>query len=124
MPLLDAEKSVAQKMFDVNVFGLVTVTQAFAPLLIASKGTIINIGSILGHMPMPWGGYYNASKAAVHSLSDQMRIELSPWGVKTILVVTGVVKTKFLDNLPTPPKLPESSLYYPGKEQIEPFMAG
>ncbi len=124
IPLLDAEKSVAKKMFDVNVFGLVSVTQAFAPLLITSKGTIINIGSVLGHMPMPWQGYYNASKAAANLLSDQMRIEFSPWGVKTILVITGIVKTKFFDNLPTVPKLPPTSLYYPAKEEVEPVMAG
>jgi 1-acylglycerone phosphate reductase len=53
MPLLDTEVSVAKKMFDVNVFALVSVTQAFAPLLIASKGTVINIGSVLGHTPIP-----------------------------------------------------------------------
>ncbi|CAI7642842.1 unnamed protein product [Penicillium pancosmium] len=124
MPLLDSDVSMAKKMFDVNVFAVVTVTQAFAPLLIASKGTIINIGSVLGKMPFPWQGYYNASKAAVAIMTDQMRIEFSPWGVRAILITTGVVRTKFLDNLPTAPRLPENSLYYPSKDVIEPVMAG
>ncbi|PVH77427.1 putative short-chain dehydrogenase/reductase [Cadophora sp. DSE1049] len=124
IPLLDAEKSVAKKLFDVNVFALVAVTQAFAPLLISSKGTIINIGSILGYMPLPWQGYYNASKAAANLLSDQFRIELSPWGVKTILVVSGIVKTRFFENLPNLPVLPQTSLYYAAKDDVEPVMAG
>lgn len=116
--------SVAKKMFDVNVFAVVAVTQAFAPLLIASKGTIINIGSVLGKMPLPWQGYYNASKAAVAIITDQMRIEFSPWGVRAILVNTGAVRTKFFDNLPHTPSLPETSLYYPAKDVIEPALAG
>jgi len=124
MPLLDSDVSVAKNMFDVNVFAVVTVTQAFAPLLIASKGTIINIGSVLGKMPFPWQGYYNASKAAVAIITDQMRLEFSPWGVRAILVTTGAIRTKFFDNLPSSPRLPENSLYYPAKDVIEPALAG
>jgi short-subunit dehydrogenase len=124
MPLLDADISVAKKMFDVNVFAVVAVTQAFTPLLIASKGTIINIGSVLGKMPYPWQGFYNASKAAVAMITDQTRIELSPWGVRAILVNTGAIKTHFFDNMPSKPALPENSLYYPAKDLIEPALAG
>jgi short-subunit dehydrogenase len=124
MPLLDSDVSVAKKIFNVNVFAVVTVTQAFAPLLIASKGIIINIGSVLGKMPFPWQGYYNASKAAVAIMTDQMRLEFSPWGVRAILVTTGAIRTKFFDNLPSAPRLPENSLYYPAKDVIEPALAG
>ncbi|KAJ5302106.1 hypothetical protein N7508_006969 [Penicillium antarcticum] len=124
MPLLDSDISIAKKMFDVNVFAVVTVSQAFAPLLIASKGTVINIGSVLGKMPFPWQGLYNASKAAVAMITDQIRIELSPWGVRAILVNTGAIKTHFFDNLPSKPVLPENSLYYPAKDLIEPALAG
>ncbi|OQD86095.1 hypothetical protein PENANT_c008G07130 [Penicillium antarcticum] len=124
MPLLDSDISIAKKMFDVNVFAVVTVSQAFAPLLIASKGTVINIGSVLGKMPFPWQGLYNASKAAVAMITDQIRIELSPWGVRAILVNTGAIKTHFFDNLPSKPVLPEYSLYYPAKDLIEPALAG
>ncbi|EPS29332.1 hypothetical protein PDE_04281 [Penicillium oxalicum 114-2] len=124
MPFLDSDVSVAKKMFDVNVFAVVAVTQAFAPLLIAAKGTIINIGSILGIMPLPWQGYYNASKAAVAIITDQMRIEFAPWGVGAILITTGAIKTKFFENLPIAPRLPESSLYYPAKDLVEPALSG
>jgi 1-acylglycerone phosphate reductase len=109
---------VGKQLFDVNVHGLISVTQAFAPFLIASKGTIINIGSIAGKFPVPWQGYYNATKAAVNILSDQLRVELRPFGVKVINVVTGGVKTKFFDNLPIA-KLPENSLYAVGREKVE-----
>lgn len=111
-------------MFDVNLFAVVAVTQTFAPLLIASKGTIINIGSVLGKMPLPWQGYYNASKAAVAIMTDQMRIEFSPWEVRAIPVTTGAIRTKFFDNLPSIPVLPKNSLYYPAKDVIEPALAG
>ncbi|KAB8297997.1 hypothetical protein EYC80_001770 [Monilinia laxa] len=123
MPLLDTEVSVAQKMFDVNVFALIAVTQAFAPLLINSKGTIINIGSIAGLSPSYWQGYYNASKAAVNLITDQLRVELEPFGVKVILVITGVVKTKFFENQPSV-KLPENSLYAPARDIVEHAAAG
>lgn len=56
MPVLDVDINTAKKMFDVNVFGLLAVTQAFSPLLIAAKGKIINIGSIVGQFPSPYMG--------------------------------------------------------------------
>lgn len=104
-------------MFDVNVFAVIEVTKAFAPLLIASKGTIVNIGSIAGTQPIPWQGYYNASKAAVHLLTSQLRLELSPFGVEAICVVTGSVTTNFFDNA-SPTALPPDSLYTPAAEEI------
>jgi 1-acylglycerone phosphate reductase len=124
MPLLDSEVSVAKKMFDVNVFALIEVTQAFAPLLIASKGTVVNISSIAGKVPFPWQGYYNASKAAVSLLSDQLRLELSPFSVKVVNVVTGSVLTKFFENLAERPNLPPNSLYSPAKKEVEDIMSG
>ena len=73
-------------MYNVNLFGLMEVTQAFAPQVIAAKGQIVNIGSIAGILGIPLQGVYNSSKAAVHSLSDAMRIEMAPFGVKVICV--------------------------------------
>ena len=124
MPLLDTDLSVLKTLFDVNVFAIITVTQAFAPLLIESKGTVINIGSGLGFVPFPWQGCYNATKAAVHLITDQMRLEFLPWGINTILVVTGSVKTKFFDNLADTPRLPQTSRYLPARDEIEPIMGG
>ena len=120
---MDTDVSVAKKMFDVNVFALISVTKAFSPLLIASKGTIINIGSIAGKAPIPWQGYYNSSKAAVNLLSDQLRLELSPFGVDCICVITGGIKTKFFENSPGI-QLPTDSIYAPAKDLIEPIAGG
>jgi 1-acylglycerone phosphate reductase len=111
-------------MYDVNVFGIISVTQGFAPLLIASKGTIINIGSVAGFSPVPWQGYYNASKASVHLLSHQLRLELSPWGVKVIEIITGGIRTHFWQNVYSSPTLPENSLYLPARKEIESIMQG
>jgi len=118
MPLLDADLSEAKKMFDVNVFALIGTTQAFAPLLIAAQGTVINIGSVVGYAPVAWQGFYNASKAAVNMLSDNLRIEMAPFNVKVICVVTGGVRTHFYDNV-APTKLPPNSLYSANAESIE-----
>ncbi|TVY46069.1 NADPH-dependent 1-acyldihydroxyacetone phosphate reductase [Lachnellula occidentalis] len=121
--MLDSDVDIAKKMFDVNVFAIIEVTKAFAPQLIASKGKVVNIGSIAGIIPLPWGGYYDASKAAVNHLTRALRIELAPLGVDAINITTGVVKTKFFDNL-NAPKLPANSVYAPAKDLIEPVMAG
>jgi 1-acylglycerone phosphate reductase len=86
MPVIDSDITAVKNMFEVNIFSLVSTTQAFAPLLLASKGTIVNIGSMLGFAPFPYQGLYNASKAAVNILTDNLRIELEPFGVRVILV--------------------------------------
>ena len=85
-PLLDANLDDARAAFEVNFFGRAAVTQYFAPLLLRSKGTIINIGSIAAYYPSVWQGMYGASCAAVHQWSDVLRIEMEPFGVKVILV--------------------------------------
>jgi hypothetical protein len=57
-------------------------------------------------------------------LSNQLRLELSPFGVKVIEVVTGGIKTHFLDNLVHKPTLPEGSIYVPARKEIESIMEG
>ena len=79
LPILDTPISDAKKLFDVNVFAVMAVTQSFSLLLIASKGTVINISSISEFCPVSLQGFYNASKTSVHLLSSSLRLELSPW---------------------------------------------
>lgn len=84
MPLLDCSVVEVKRNFDVNVFGLLAVTQAFFPMLREAKGTVVNQSSIAGL----WNTYqasigsYTASKSAVCKLSDTMRVELAPFGVQ------------------------------------------
>jgi 1-acylglycerone phosphate reductase len=88
MPLLDADTQSVNKNFDVNVFGLLAVTQAFFPLLREGKGTVVNqcsIASLAGGR-QPFIGSYCATKAAVASLNDTMRVEFEPLGVKVGLI--------------------------------------
>ena len=68
--------------------------QTFMPLLRQAQGTIVQIGSIAAIIPYAWGSVYNASKAALHSYSDALRIEVAPLGVHVITVVTGGVKSR------------------------------
>ncbi len=85
---------------DVNVTGIIRVTQAFLPMLGTNKtkykhrGRIVNIGSISGIMTRPFFGPYSASKHAVEAISDAMRRELEPFhGIKVSLIQAGPVKT-------------------------------
>lgn len=55
-PLIEVDMEVAKKLYDVNVLGLLAVTQAFAPMLIAAKGKVVNISSVGGILALPWGG--------------------------------------------------------------------
>ena len=82
--------------------------KAFSPLLIRARGTIVQIGSVAGVIPYVFGSVYNASKAALHAYSDSLRIELAPFGVSVITVVTGGVKSNITR---TKRVLPEDSLY-------------
>jgi len=123
VPLIDADMQTVKDVFELNVFALMAVTQAFIPLLIAAKGTVVNIGSIAAISPVPWQGWYNASKSAVAMISDNLRLELVPFDVKVIQVVTGGIKTKFFDNLPAQ-TLPPNSYYIAAKETIDEMING
>jgi NAD(P)-dependent dehydrogenase (short-subunit alcohol dehydrogenase family) len=83
-----------RRQFDVNLFGLVAVTQALLPLLRRARGRIVNISSIGGRVATPFLGPYVASKFALEGLSDSLRAELRPWGIEVSLVEPGSVATE------------------------------
>jgi NAD(P)-dependent dehydrogenase (short-subunit alcohol dehydrogenase family) len=80
-------------MFEVNVFGLLAVTQAFLPLLRQARGRIVNISSTASLFVVPFHGPYSASKLAVNGLSNALRLELKPHGVQVSVVVCGSIQT-------------------------------
>ena len=89
--------------FEVNVFGLVAVTQALMPLLRKATGRIVNIGSIAGRVTSPVVGPYCASKHAVEAISDALRLELGPSGMQVSVIEPGVIMTPIWDKaLATP----------------------
>ncbi len=86
----------ARNLFDVNVFGLVEMTQAVLPTMRKQQhGTIINISSVVGKVAFPYMGWYSASKHAVEGLSDAMRLELAPLNIKVSIIEPGRVVSDF-----------------------------
>lgn len=85
------------KIFQINVFGQIAVTQAFLPLLRQARGTIVNIGSVGTHIGLPFGGLLNGSKSAFRSLNDALRMELRSSGVRVVVVEPGAIKTPAVD---------------------------
>ncbi|KAH2185613.1 hypothetical protein KXV88_001931 [Aspergillus fumigatus] len=80
VPAMEVDLQGARQILETNFFAVILMCQTFLPLLLRAKGTIVQIGSVSGVMPYVFGSVYNASKAALHSLSDAMRIELAPFG--------------------------------------------
>ncbi|KAM7210476.1 hypothetical protein V8F06_014138 [Rhypophila decipiens] len=112
MPLLDTDIAESKKLYDVNVWGLLAVTQAFAPMLVKSKGgVVLNIASIGGAVRMAWQGIYNSSKASARWLSETLRIEMQGLGVRVITAMVGEVETNIYEKRRLEPQLPPSSYY-------------
>jgi NAD(P)-dependent dehydrogenase (short-subunit alcohol dehydrogenase family) len=82
-----------RKMFEVNVFGLIAVTQAFLPLVRTGDGRIVNIGSIGGKLSAPFVSMYSATKFAVEAISDSLRVELRPWRIHVACIEPGAIAT-------------------------------
>ena len=99
-PLLDTSVARGKAIFDLNVWSILVVTQAFAPLLIQAKGRIVNNTSVNSVMNLPYSGVYNAAKAAAAMLTNNLRIELAPLGVRVVDLRTGVVRSNFQQNRP------------------------
>ncbi|KAF2218357.1 hypothetical protein BDZ85DRAFT_227029, partial [Elsinoe ampelina] len=123
VPGIEVSMAEVRSVFETNVFSVIKLTNALAPLLLnaasspSSHGhinfllrlatfgmlsplsspeprpTIINIGSLAGTLPYVFGSVYNASKAALHSYGDTLRVELEPFGVDVVTIVTGGVKS-------------------------------
>jgi NAD(P)-dependent dehydrogenase (short-subunit alcohol dehydrogenase family) len=85
-----------RRMFEVNLFGQVAVTQALLPALFRSKGRVVNISSVGGRVAMPTYGPYAGTKFALEAVSDSLRRELAPSGVRVVVVEPGAVRTEML----------------------------
>jgi NAD(P)-dependent dehydrogenase (short-subunit alcohol dehydrogenase family) len=85
------------RIFEINVFGQVAVTQALLPLLRQKRGRIVNITSIGVNLAIPFGGLLNAGKSAFAMLNDTMRLELHPFGVRVCAIEPGAIATPAVD---------------------------
>jgi NAD(P)-dependent dehydrogenase (short-subunit alcohol dehydrogenase family) len=79
--------------FEVNVFGLVAVTQAAMPLIRSGGGRIVLVGSVSGRIGTQLMGPYDSSKHAVEGLAESLRQELKPWNIKVVVIEPGAIAT-------------------------------
>jgi NAD(P)-dependent dehydrogenase (short-subunit alcohol dehydrogenase family) len=92
----DVPLSEAKYQFDVNVFGLARLTQLVLPHMREQRsGRIINISSIGGRIYEPFGGWYHATKFAVEGLSDSLRLEVAPFGIKVVVIEPAGIRTEW-----------------------------
>ncbi len=119
-PLLDGGREALQRQFDTNVFALIDVTHALFPLLRKNKGVVVNIGSVSGVLVTPFAAAYCASKAAVHALSNGLRMELAPFGVRVLEVQPGAIASSFGANASREAEqlIAEGSPWWPIREGI------
>lgn len=95
-PLQDGDPDDWDRMVDTNVKGLLYVTRAVVPGMVArGRGHVINIGSIAGHETYPNGAVYCATKAAVDRITTGLRLDVLGTGVKVSTVDPGMVETEF-----------------------------
>lgn len=89
-PMIEAQESDLKFLFDVNVYGVFRITKAFAPMIIESKGRIVNTSSISGVLSgLPAYGMYAMSKHAIEAYTDQLAAEMASFGVKVSAVEPG-----------------------------------
>lgn len=92
----DVSPDEARRQFDVNVFGAMRMAQLTLPTMRERRtGTIINVSSMGGRIYLPLGGWYHATKFAIEALSDCMRIEVAPHGVRVVVIEPGAIRTEW-----------------------------
>ena len=98
-PLIEVPIGELESLFDVNVYGPCRITQAFAPLIIESKGRIVNISSIAGINSGNLNGHYGMSKHALEAFTDTLALEMDRFDVKVIAVEPGPYATEAVKTL-------------------------
>ncbi|KAL3419168.1 short-chain dehydrogenase [Phlyctema vagabunda] len=123
MPVVDVDIADAKRLFDLNVWSYIEMTQACLPLLVQSSAgpMVVNQTSVGSVAVLPFQGVYTASKAAVAMLSDTLRLELGVLGIRVVDLKTGLVRSNLIRNQKEakPPRLPGHSVYYPAREVVE-----
>lgn len=94
--LEDVPMEEARRQVEVNLFGLARLCQLTTPLMRAQQsGTIVNVTSIGGKFGEPFGSWYHATKFAVEGLSDCLRMELRPFGIRVVVIEPGGIRTEW-----------------------------
>ena len=94
--LEDVPMEAIKRIFEVNLFALIRITQACLPgMRNLRKGTIVNLSSIAGKFAFPGSGVYAATKYAVEGITDALRMELAPFGIRVVAIRPGPIATEF-----------------------------
>jgi len=102
----ESSTTQAQALFDVNVFGVIRVTNAVVPIMRGQgQGRIVNLSSVLGLIPAPYSALYAATKHAIEGYSESLDHELRPFGIRVVLVEPAYTRTSFEENLTRPDQL-------------------
>lgn len=145
MPMSDVSITEAKALFDINVWAQLAVSQAFLPLLLQSaeavattppssicrssavfEPMIVNHTSVGSTTAIPFQGIYNSSKAALAMMTDTMRLELAPFGLRVIDLKTAGVQTNIRDNSNVNARgdtLPADSIYQLARETVQKAMS-
>jgi short-subunit dehydrogenase len=92
----DADMAACRETFDTNLFGAMDAMQAIVPVMKQQgSGTIVNISSVAGHIPVPFLAIYSATKFALNAIGKGARIELKKFGINVLTVCPGYVRTDF-----------------------------
>ncbi len=95
-PVAEVDLDDVRHQFEVNVVAVVALTQAMLPGMIErGSGMIVNISSVSGILTTPFAGIYSASKAAVNLLTDALRMEVAPFGIRVVTVQPGGIQSNF-----------------------------
>lgn len=115
----ETSQSMVREVFETNFHGVVRMCQAVLPAMRKQRnGCIINISSIGGEISLPYRGYYSASKAAVESISESMRMEVKPFGIRVAVLQPGDFNTNISTSRKEAP-LVEDSDYYPFYSKVK-----
>jgi len=87
-----------RRQFDVSVFGQIALTRSMLPLLLKSRGRVVNVTSVGGRIAMANYGAYSAAKFAMEAVSDSLRREVEDFGVQVIKITPGAVRTNLTDS--------------------------
>ena len=95
----DTSIQEAQAQLDTNFFGTVRVLKSTLPIMRRQhEGLIVNVSSLAGLVALPFQAFYSASKFAMEGMSEALRVEMKPFGVKVVLLEPGYFKTEFFQN--------------------------
>lgn len=120
-PLAEMPQDEIERQFATNVYGPLALTRALVPgMKQRGGGLIVNIGSVSGILVTPFSGAYCATKAALHAVSDALRMELAPFNIDVMVIQPGAIESEFGNNAEASLSrtLGEHSLYEPVKDGI------